>query len=100
MPERRDFLISGASLAATLLLHGRTAAAPTPKTGEHAQIFSGVVRKRVQLRFLIWTPHHAVRPTRGWLVSPLSRAADVQMPSSPAVMVRVSPSVEAFASRC
>lgn len=36
----------------------------------------------------------------GSVSPPLSRGADVQMLSSPAVMVRVSPSVEAIASRC
>jgi predicted peptidase len=64
MPERRDYLKWGASLAATLLPQRRSAAAPTP--GEHEQTFSGVVRRRVRLRFLIWMPRMAVRPAKGW----------------------------------
>lgn len=66
MPDRRGCLTQVASLVATLWLPGRVAAAPTPQTGEQAQTFSGVVRKRVRLRFLIWTPRQATRPARGW----------------------------------
>lgn len=65
MPERRHCLQWGASLAAALLLRGRDAAA-APRPGEHAQDFSGVVRKRVRLRYLIWMPRNAVRPAKGW----------------------------------
>ena len=65
MPERRDSLKWGASLAVTLVLPGRDAGA-APPPGEHAQVFAGVVRKRVRLRYLVWMPRKAVRPAKGW----------------------------------
>ena len=65
MPERRASLKWGASLAAALVLPGRAAAA-APAPGEHALDFSGVVHKRVRLRYLIWMPRAAARPAKGW----------------------------------
>jgi predicted peptidase len=34
--------------------------------GEHTQRFSGVIRKRVALRYLIWMPDAAGKPAAGW----------------------------------
>jgi len=67
MPDRRDCLKWGVSLASTLLPLGHAAAAaPAQQSGEQAQRFSAVVHKRVRLRYLIWTPRQAVRPAKGW----------------------------------
>lgn len=65
MPDRRDCLKRGASLAATLWTTVRGASA-APPAGERAQTFTGVVRKRVRLRYLIWMPRGARRPAAGW----------------------------------
>jgi predicted peptidase len=80
LPARRHTLRWGTSLAAALVLPGRVAAstsAPAPATasapaaaavpapGEHARTFSGVVRKPVSLRYLLWMPRTA-RPAGGW----------------------------------
>lgn len=65
MPERRDSLRWGASLAASLALPAGAAAA-VPAAGEHEAVFAGVVRKPVRLRYLIWVPRAARRPAKGW----------------------------------
>ena len=40
--------------------------AALPAPGEHMQTFTGMVSKRVTLRYLIWMPDPAGRPAAGW----------------------------------
>lgn len=42
------------------------ACAALPAPGEHAQTFTGMTRKRVTLRYLLWMPEPAGRPAAGW----------------------------------
>jgi predicted peptidase len=65
MPHRRDSLKWGAALASTLLWPAQGSAA-APGVGEQARVYTGVVRKRVHLRYLLWMPRTAPRPARGW----------------------------------
>ncbi len=62
MPNRRDF-IGWATAAAVLPGCAMTASLPA---GEHAQAFTGVSRKPVSLRYLIWIPEAVDRPPGGW----------------------------------
>jgi len=63
MPQRRLFVRAMAAMSG---LQGLPGAAATPAPGEHAQRFSGVVTKRVALRYLIWMPEATGKPAAGW----------------------------------
>lgn len=71
MMARRDCLITALAAGAAWALPGRAAAQralPSTSTSSEEQSgsFSGLVTKKVELRYLVWTPDPALRPVDGW----------------------------------
>lgn len=65
MHQRRQFLGLASAMGATALTSA-CAVGAAPASGEQALSFSAVVSKRVSLRYLLWMPEPAGRPTTGW----------------------------------
>jgi len=63
--SRRHFLGQATAIGVAAALPGCAVRVPLA-TGEHVQSFSGVVSKRVSLRYLMWVPEAASRPAGGW----------------------------------
>ncbi|WP_200947208.1 dienelactone hydrolase family protein [Rhizobacter sp. Root404] len=62
MPKRRELI---GMTAAAALLPGCAATAPL-LAGEQTRTFTGVIRKSVEWRYLVWMPEAADRPAAGW----------------------------------
>jgi predicted peptidase len=62
MPKRRVLI---GMTAAAALLPGCAATGP-PLAGEQTRTFTGVIRKSVEWRYLVWMPEAADRPAAGW----------------------------------
>ena len=62
MPKRRELI---GMTAAAALLPGCAATAPL-LAGEQTRTFTGVIRKSVEWRYLVWMPEAADRPAGGW----------------------------------
>lgn len=60
--DRRQLI---ALAGAAALLPGRASSASL-ESGEQAQTFAAVIRKRVELRYLAWAPEAVTRPAAGW----------------------------------
>ncbi len=65
MNSRRRFLGQTTAIGVAVALPGCAVRVPLA-SGEHVQSFSGVVSKRVSLRYLMWVPESASRPAGGW----------------------------------
>ena len=65
MLQRRRLLLQALATAGagTTVAGG---AAPLPAAGEHVQSFSGRIVKRIALRYLLWMPPAASKPSAGW----------------------------------
>lgn len=65
MPNRREIVAWIGATGAAAALPG-CAAAPPLGAGEHVQDFHTVIRKNVEMRYLLWLPEPAQKPPAGW----------------------------------